>query len=57
MSLLTSDEVRDRLRAGHTVDNLDTDNDGQVIIYTGIYRHSDGSYNDCMEVEETAHTD
>lgn len=27
-----------------------TDNDGQVILYTGIYRWSDGSYN--SEAEE-----
>ena len=25
-------------------DDMETDNDGQLVIYTGIYRHSDGSY-------------
>jgi hypothetical protein len=25
-------------------DDIETDNDGQLVIHTGIYRHSDGLY-------------
>ena len=27
-------------------DDMETDNEGQLIMYTGIYRQSDGSYAD-----------
>jgi hypothetical protein len=27
-------------------DEMETDNEGQLIVYTGIYRQSDGSYAD-----------
>jgi len=64
MTLLDHEEVCSRLRAGHKVDNLDTDEYGQVIVKTGVYRHSNGEYHDCIEVKEitadeseTAHTD
>lgn len=30
-------------------DNHETDNEGQLIIYTGIYRWKDGSYHDEAE--------
>lgn len=33
-------------------DDLETDNEGQLIIHTGIYRWKDGSYHD--EVETTS---
>ena len=44
---MTPKEVLARILAeaqNNDPDNLDTDNEGQVIIYTGIYRHSDGTY-------------
>lgn len=31
---------------------METDNEGQLVIYTGIYRWSDGSYHDEQEEEE-----
>lgn len=30
------------LSEGHI--DMDTDNDGQVVIYTGVYEHDDGKY-------------
>ena len=54
MALLTGSQLVERLRAGHTVDNLDVDDYGQVIVKTGIYRWSDGSYHDDIEVKEIA---
>jgi len=47
---LTSIEVMDMIRegvnGGHP-DDLHTDDEGQVIVYTGIYRwKSDGSYHE-----------
>ena len=36
-------------------DNLDMDNDGQLIIYTGIYRHADGTYHYEPELQEEGH--
>jgi hypothetical protein len=64
MALLTSSQLVERLRAGHKVDNLETDEYGQVIVKTGVYRWRDGSYHDDIEVieitedeSELAHTD
>jgi hypothetical protein len=31
------------------MDSIETDNDGQLVIYTGIYRWKDGSYHDKAE--------
>lgn len=32
-------------------DLMDTDNDGQLVIYTGLYRWADGSYHSLSEKE------
>lgn len=42
------DDIIHEVRATHP-DDLDTDNDGQLIIYTGIYRWKDGSYHTTQE--------
>jgi secreted PhoX family phosphatase len=51
MARLTLQEVTDDINDGGfgSPDNLETDNEGQLIIYTGIYRWKDGSYHDETE--------
>lgn len=64
MAILIGCKLVERLRAGYEVDNLSTDEHGQVIVHTGVYRWRDGSYNDCREdssevkeAVELSHTD
>lgn len=51
---MTPQEVMDTI-AGAMSDShpgdLDTDNNGQLVIYTGIYRWKDGSYHEEPEKE------
>lgn len=47
MTKLTKSEILDQLRvlvSNIDPEDLDTDNDGQLIIYTDIYKHPDGSF-------------
>lgn len=49
MRTFTIHEVADDILEGATdchPDSLETDNDGQLIIYTGIWRWKNGSYHD-----------
>jgi hypothetical protein len=49
MQTFTKEEVHDDIVDGVSdfhPDNHATDNQGQLIIYTGIYRWADGSYHD-----------
>jgi hypothetical protein len=52
---MTPKEVIETIIAGvsdsHPGD-LETDNDGQLLVYTGIYRHKDGSYHETAEDAE-----
>ena len=34
--------------------NIDSDNEGQIIIYTGLYQHRDGSLHDTPQEDESA---
>ena len=48
-SEITSEEAYDLIVNGVSdgdVDSLDTDEDGQLIVYTGIYRWKDGTYHE-----------
>ena len=49
---LSPDEVIDMIVVGvsdgHPGD-LNTDNDGQLVVYTGIYRWEDGTYHESPE--------
>lgn len=45
---MTRQEVIDTIveaLSGSNPDDLETDNEGQILVHTGIYRHADGSYN------------
>lgn len=53
MSNLTSDEVHDAIVSAASDTNADDymcDNDGQLLVYTGIYRWADGTYHEEQEV-------
>lgn len=52
MATLTVVEVQDAIiegSSGVAPCEVETDNEGQLIIYTGIYRWKDGSYHDEQE--------
>jgi hypothetical protein len=54
VATFTVAEIQDALieqSSGVAPCEMDTDNEGQLIIYTGIYRWKDGSYHD--EAEDT----
>jgi secreted PhoX family phosphatase len=53
MAKLDYQEVVDEINDSSwgSPDNLETDNEGQLIIYTGIYRWKDGTYHE--EAEDT----
>ncbi len=49
MRIFTNAEVQDALYeqvSGVSPCEMDVDNEGQLIIYTGIYRWEDGTYRD-----------
>ena len=47
-----SQESVDAMRYTITEYGCDTDLDGQIILFTGLYRHSDGSFHDEIEEKE-----
>lgn len=52
MENYTSEEASELIQEGTSdcsIDDLDTDVDGQVIVTTGIYRWKDGSYHNEAE--------
>lgn len=47
MAQLTIEQVRKLLQDGALEDDLgNADNDGQIVLYTGVYLWSDGTYHD-----------
>lgn len=52
MTIMTHEEACEDINEGSSncdPDSLETDDDGQLVIYTGIYRWSDGTYHDEQE--------